>query len=171
MELDMHSAVINPVVRRVRAGLMMCAAVALVAACGGDGDPSLAPPPFGGTGAGGGGGGDPTAPVAADLSLALSATSLPNNGTSQITATVTAVDSNRNALADIPVTVSVNNNAVATVSGTTTDGKGVVTAEVGVGADRANRTVTVTAVSGGRHRCLRCSRRAPPAKSISAWST
>jgi hypothetical protein len=152
MELDMHSAVINPVVRRVRAGLMMCAAVALVAACGGDGDPSLAPPPFGGTGAGGGGGGDPTAPVAADLSLALSATSLPNNGTSQITATVTAVDSNRNALADIPVTVSVNNNAVATVSGTTTDGKGVVTAEVGVGADRANRTVTVTAVSGGLSR-------------------
>jgi len=150
MEFNMHSAVINALVRRLRAGLVLCAAITLVA-CGGDSDPSLAPPPFGGTSAGndGGGGVDPDAPTAADLSLALSATSLPNNGTSQITATVTAVDSNRNALADIPVTVSVNNNAVATVSGTVTDGKGVVTAEVGIGADRANRTVTVTAVSGG----------------------
>jgi len=150
MEFNMHSAVIKTLMRSLRAGLVLCAAVTLVA-CGGDSDPSLAPPPFGGSGAGddGGGGVDPAAPTAADLSLALSATSLPNNGTSQITATVTAVDSNRNALADIPVTVSVNNNAVATVSGTVTDGKGVVTAEVGIGADRANRTVTVTAVSGG----------------------
>jgi hypothetical protein len=153
MEFNMHSAVIHALARRLRVGLVLCAALGL-AACGGDSDPSLAPPPFGGTGSGndGGGGVDPDAPTAADLSLALSATSLPNNGTSQITATVTAVDSNRNALADIPVTVSVNNNAVATVSGTVTDGKGVVTADVGIGADRANRTVTVTAVSGGLSR-------------------
>jgi hypothetical protein len=151
MELNMHSAVINALARRLKAGLVLCAAVTLVAACGGEGDPSLAPPPFGGTETGSGGGGSST-PTAADLSLALSATSLPNNGTSQITATVTAVDSNRNALADIPVTVSVNNNAVATVSGTVTDDKGVVTAAVGIGADRGNRTVTVTAVSGGLSR-------------------
>jgi hypothetical protein len=144
--------VISAFARGLRAGLVVCAVTVLVA-CGGDGDPSLAPPPFGGTETGsGGGGGDPTAPTAADLSLALSAASLANNGSSAITATVTAVDANRNALADIPVTVSVNNNAVATVSGPVTDDKGVVTAAIGIGADRANRTVTVTATSGGLSR-------------------
>jgi hypothetical protein len=147
MELNMHSAVINALVRGLRAGLVLCAAVTLVA-CGGDGDPSLAPPPFGGTETGSGGTTDPDAPTAADLSLALSGTSLSNNGTNRITATITAVDSNRNALADIPVTVSVNNDAVASVSGPVTDALGVVTASVGIGADRANRTITVTARSG-----------------------
>jgi hypothetical protein len=49
---------------------------------------------------------------------------------------------------EIPVRISVNNNAVATVSGTSTDDSGVVTAQVGIGSDRANRTVTVTATSG-----------------------
>jgi hypothetical protein len=152
MELNMQSVVISAFARGLRAGLVVCAVTVLVA-CGGDGDPSLAPPPFGGTETGsGGGGGDPTAPTAADLSLALSAASLANNGSSAITATVTAVDANRNALADIPVTVSVNNNAVATVSGPVTDDKGVVTAAIGIGADRANRTVTVTATSGGLSR-------------------
>jgi hypothetical protein len=148
MELNMHSAVTHALLRSLRAGLVLCAAVTLVA-CGGEGDPSLAPPPFGGTSAGSGGDGGTSAPTAADLSLALSATSLSNNGTSQITATVTAVDANRNALADIPVTISVNNNAVATVSAPVTDDSGKVTAEVGIGADRGNRTITVTAISGG----------------------
>ena len=84
----------------------------------------------------------------ADLSITLSAASLSNDGSSTVTATVTAVDANRNALGSIPVTVSVNNSAVATVSGPTTDAKGVVIAQVGIGADRSNRSVTVTAASG-----------------------
>jgi hypothetical protein len=87
-------------------------------------------------------------PVAADLSLSLSATSLPNTGTSTLRATVAAVDGNRNALAGIPVTVRVDQSAVATVSGTSTNASGVVTADVGIGADRSNRLVTVTATSG-----------------------
>lgn len=88
-------------------------------------------------------------PTAADLSLALSANTLVNGGSSTITATVTAVDSNRVALAGIPVAISVDNNAVATVSSTTTNANGVVTATVGIGADRSNRSITVTASSGG----------------------
>jgi len=87
-------------------------------------------------------------PTASDLSIALSAPSLTNGGSGTVTATVTAVDVNRNALAGIPVSISVDNNAVATVSGTTTNPSGVVTANVGIGSDRSNRSITVTASSG-----------------------
>ncbi len=87
-------------------------------------------------------------PVAADLSLALSAGSLINGGSSTVLATVTAVDNNRNALAGIPVAISVDNNAVATVSGRNTDASGLVNATIGIGADRSNRSITVTATSG-----------------------
>lgn len=87
-------------------------------------------------------------PVASDLSLSLSATSLPNTGTSTLRATVAAVDSNRNALPGIPVTVRVDQSAVANVNGNQTNAAGLVTADIGIGADRSNRLVTVTATSG-----------------------
>ncbi len=87
-------------------------------------------------------------PTASDLSLVLSAPKLNNGGTSTITATAVAVDANRNALAGIPVTIKVDNSAVVTVSGSTTDTQGRVTGTVGIGADRSNRVVTVTASSG-----------------------
>lgn len=90
----------------------------------------------------------PTTPEAADLSLALSAASITNGGTSTIVATATAVDRNRNVLAGIPVTFSVDSSAVAQVSGNVTNADGVVTANVGIGADRSNRVITVTATSG-----------------------
>ncbi|MBL8327545.1 MAG: Ig-like domain-containing protein [Rubrivivax sp.] len=86
--------------------------------------------------------------VASDLSLSLSAPRLNNGGTSTVTATVTAVDANRNALGGIPVTVRVDSSAVASVSGTITNTQGQVTAAIGIGADRSNRVVTVTATSG-----------------------
>jgi len=138
--------------RMLRAAAAWSLVLAL-AACGGNGDPGAAPPPFGGiSGGDDGGGGTDNGPVAADLSLVLSASSLANNGSDTVKATVTAVDSNRNALADIPVTVSVNNGAVATASGTKTDAQGTVVAQIGIGADRSNRTVTVTAISGALSR-------------------
>jgi hypothetical protein len=87
-------------------------------------------------------------PTAADLNLVLSAPTLDNGGTNSITATITAVDANRNVLAGIPVTVRVDESAVAAVSGTATNAQGVVTAAIGIGADRSNRSITVTAVSG-----------------------
>ena len=89
-----------------------------------------------------------TNPVASDLSLTLSSNQLSNSGSSTITATITAVDVNRNALSGIPVTVSVGSNAVATVSGTQTNAQGIVTAQVGIGSDRTNRSITVNATSG-----------------------
>jgi hypothetical protein len=131
----------------------LAAVAALLVACGGDSD-CTAPPAFEGSTEVGecNGGGDPAAPTAADLSLTLSAPSLANDGTSTITATATAVNANANTVPDIPITISVNNSAQATVSGAATDDKGVVSAAIGIGADRANRTVTVTAISGGLSR-------------------
>ena len=51
------------------------------------------------------GGGDPGAPVASNLTLVLSATSLPNNGTDTITATATATGAGGVTLESIPVTL------------------------------------------------------------------
>ncbi|MCB1994902.1 MAG: Ig-like domain-containing protein, partial [Rhodoferax sp.] len=107
-------------------------------------------------------------PVASDLSLSLSASSLPNAGTSTLRATVAAVDANRNALPGIPVTIRVDESAVATVSGSVTNTAGIVTADIGIGADRSNRLVTVTATSGGLTRTA--SFRVIGAKLTSAFS-
>lgn len=87
-------------------------------------------------------------PVANDLSLTLSAPSVTNGGGTTITAVVTAVDSNRNVVPGIPVTFSVDASATIAASSTVTDSKGVVNATVGIGADRSNRVITVTAISG-----------------------
>jgi hypothetical protein len=87
-------------------------------------------------------------PTADDLTLVLSSPSLTNGGSSTITATVTAVDRNRNVVAGIPVTISVDSSATASVNGTITTAAGTLTANIGIGADRSNRVVTVTATSG-----------------------
>lgn len=133
--------------RRGLRAVVLAGVAALLVACGGDSD-CTSPPAFEGGPVGSCVGGGGTTPTASDLTLVLSANSLPNNGTSKITATATAVNANRNALPNIPVTITVNNGAVANVSGSATDGSGEVTAEVGVGGNPANRTVTVTATSG-----------------------
>jgi hypothetical protein len=149
MTVNMNNGSQRIVWRGLRAATLVGLA-ALLAACGGESDCN-SPPAFEGQTVGSCAEASATQ-TAADLSLTLSATSLSNNGTSTITATATAVDANRNALPDIPVTVSVNNGAVATVSGSVTDDKGVVAADIGIGADRANRSVTVTAISGSLSR-------------------
>jgi hypothetical protein len=97
---------------------------------------------------GNGGGGGSSVPTAADITLQLSANSVANSGTDVINVTVTAVDSSRNTAAGIPVQISVDNNAIATVSGSETNEQGRVTAQVGPGSDRSNRIVMVTATSG-----------------------
>ncbi len=113
--------------------------VVLLAACGGGGGDPGSPPFGGGPGAGA---------KAADLSLVLSAPTLNNSGSETVTATVTAVDANRNAIGGIAVTLSVDQDATALVSGSTTDASGVVTGVIGIGAVSTNRVVTVRAVSG-----------------------
>lgn len=90
--------------------------------------------------------GDATASVA-DVRLDLSATSVTNNGTDKITATVTAVDERGVVVPNAELLVSVNANAEATVSSSTTGTDGKLTAQIGPGGDRSNRVVTVTASS------------------------
>jgi Carboxypeptidase regulatory-like domain len=108
-------------------------------------------------GGGGGCGGDsfgsnncpgPGTQTASDLTIVLDKQSVSNADGTGVTASVTAVDSNRNALSGIAVTVSVDNGATVNVSGSETNESGVVTGDVSIGSDRANRIVTVTASSG-----------------------
>ena len=114
-------------------------------------------------GCGGGGGSAGTSPLipttppgsaqpVADLVLVLSAPTIVNTGTTLVTATVTALDANRNALANVAVTLSADNGAVVTVSGTAgsvTDSTGRLQATVGIGSNRSNRQIVVTVVTGG----------------------
>jgi len=127
-------------------------ALLTLAACGGGGgDSGTAPFSGGGAGGGsggGGGGGGGTTPSAADLVLVLSSAAISNNGVESVTATATALDANRNAVAAVPVVISVNNNGIVTPSGTVTDATGRLVSTVGIGADTSLRTITVTATSG-----------------------
>ena len=87
-------------------------------------------------------------PIAADLALVLSASSIANSGSLTVTATATAVDSNRNAISGIPVILQVDNGATVLVSGRNTDSSGKVTGQISIGANLANRPIRVTATSG-----------------------
>lgn len=137
--------------RRTVQAVALAAMAALLVACGGDSDCN-SPPAFEGGPVGDCQQGGNTTPRAADLSIVLSSNSLPNDGASRITATAVAVDSNSNTVQGIPVTLRVNNNARAEVSGPNTDAAGKVVALINSDGDGASRTVTVTAVSGGLSR-------------------
>lgn len=122
----------------------LAAAIAMAACGGGSGGGTS---PFGG-----GGGGVVPPPVASDIALTLSTTNIANSGTQTVAVEVTAVDAARVALSGIPVTFSVDNNAVLVVGATATDATGKVRATVGIGNDKSNRVVTVKATSGGLER-------------------
>lgn len=119
-------------------------AALVLAGCGSGGCDAGSSPLTGASACGNDGG---TA-AAADLSVVLSTTSVDNSGSQTVDVTVTAVDASRVGLSGIPVSLSVNNGAVIVVDASETDAQGRVTATVSIGADRANRVVTVTAVSG-----------------------
>jgi len=85
---------------------------------------------------------------AADLSVTLSKSTLENSGTQTVTVTAVAVDANRNTVAEIPVTLAVNNGATVRVNSNLTDVDGKVTGTIGIGDDKSNRTITITATSG-----------------------
>ncbi|MDO9094291.1 MAG: Ig-like domain-containing protein [Rubrivivax sp.] len=122
-------------------------AVLTLAACGGGGG-SAGTPTFGGGSTPGGGS---TGPTVSDLTVVLSAPTIPNTGVGAVTATITALDGNRNALPGATVTVSANSGAILTVQGalgSVTDADGQIVASVGIGADSTNRDITVSATSG-----------------------
>jgi len=115
--------------RGVLAGLAACS---LLAACGGSA-PGLNPT-------------DP-ASSAAYVDIQLDKNSVQSAGGSAI-ATVSVLNSSRQALGSQPVQVSVDSGSVVT-SASTTASDGTVTATISVGgSDRSNRLITVTAKSG-----------------------
>jgi Bacterial Ig-like domain (group 1) len=147
----------KPAVVSVRRSLGWASALVfsglLVACGGGSGDPCGINTTCSTTSTGSSTGTTPAVvPVAADLSLVLSSATLLNGGLDTVEARATAVDANRNLLAGVPVTISVDGNATAAVASSVTDANGVVSARVGIGADRSSRVVTVTATSGNLSR-------------------
>ena len=86
-------------------------------------------------------------PKASDLTMTLSKLNVGNSGGEVVDVVVTAVNASRNAVAGIKVAFSVDGNAIVVISNSTTDVNGQAKASVQIGADRTNRTVTVTATS------------------------
>lgn len=132
--------------RRLAQAALGLGMATLLSACGGGGG-SAGDSVFPG-GGGTGGGGTGTGPTAADLVLTLSGSTLPTDGTGSVLVTVYAVDAKRNTIADVPVSVSVDANALVSTSASKTDAAGIVTGSVRIGADQSKRTITVTAASG-----------------------
>lgn len=114
-------------------------------------------------GCGGGSGGDAGDPLlgggttstptssATGIVVTLSSATVANTGAETVTATVVALDANNNALRAVPVTLAADNNGVVTVlgdAGSVTDATGQMTATVGIGSDRTNRSIKLTATSG-----------------------
>jgi hypothetical protein len=85
--------------------------------------------------------------AASDLTVT-AATSILNSVSSNLTVTATAVDANRNALPNIPVTFSVDSGATIVPSGTVTGPSGTISGVLRIGQDQSNRTIKVVATSG-----------------------
>ena len=81
-------------------------------------------------------------------SHSIAAHARPAVAAASVVVTVTAVDASRVVTKDVPVSLSVDNEAVIVQNSATTDASGKVTGTVGIGASRANRVLTVTASSG-----------------------
>ncbi|MEO6896416.1 MAG: Ig-like domain-containing protein [Caldimonas sp.] len=120
--------------------LIATTAVALLAACGGGGG-SAGTSPFSGAASSG-------SAATSDLIVTVNSAQVPNTGSATATVSVTAIDASRNTLAGIPVTISADGDAVVTAGAATTGTNGVLTAQIGIGSNRGNRLITVTATSG-----------------------
>jgi len=89
-----------------------------------------------------------TLPQAASLAVLLDKRTVNNSGTDQVTVTVTAKADSGSVVAGIPITFSVDSNALFVPSGSTTDKNGELTAVVKIGDDKSNRLINLTVKSG-----------------------
>lgn len=129
---------------KIKSWLASLCVLALVG-CGGGGGGSAGDPLLGG--------GTTTTPPSGvtGLVVTLSSATVANTGAETVTATVVALDANNNALRAVPVTLAADNNGVVTVlgdAGSVTDATGRMTATVGIGSDRTNRSIKLTGTSG-----------------------
>lgn len=125
---------------RIFHGILIFVAGLLLAACGGGENVC-----YGGPGSDACGS---TSTTATSLTLQLSSPSVSNSGADTIVATATAATSGGATVSGVPVTFSVDSGATFTQSSSATSDAGVVTANVNIGPNRANRTITVSATSG-----------------------
>ena len=86
--------------------------------------------------------------TATSLTVQLSTLSVANSGAETVTATAIASSAGGKTVSGVPVTFTVDSGATYTPAATATDSKGVVTATVAIGTDKANRTINVVATSG-----------------------
>jgi len=113
----------------------LLAGAAIVAACGDQA-------PGGGTGSGTTG---PT--TVASIEVSASRSSMAARAGESVDITVTALDSSRRAVPDVPVTMSADSGVLTSATGAT-DASGKLVATFALGQDRSNRTVTVKATAG-----------------------
>jgi hypothetical protein len=137
-------------IMRIIKGMLAVALALVLAACGSGGCDAGSSPLTGSTACGTttGTGGGTTAPTATRLVLQLSKLNVNNSGGEDVTATATATTAGGQTITGVPVTFSVDANALYTPADTATNSNGVVTATVAIGSDHSNRLITVTAISG-----------------------
>jgi hypothetical protein len=92
---------------------------------------------------------DPATAKVANFVLLLDRSTLSNSGTVTAKVTAIAVDANNNVVPGATVSVSSNSNTVFTPGATVTDSQGQFTGQLGIGGDKSNRQVLVTAVING----------------------
>ncbi|WP_396267181.1 Ig-like domain-containing protein [Ideonella sp.] len=122
-------------------GLVLGLFVMLLSACGGGGSDA------GDCVIGCSGNGGTTAKVA-ELRIAVSSNTIDLTSPSPVTVTITAVNAANQAVADAPVSVSVNEGGNILANATKTDSAGVLTAILDAGSKKTVRVMTITAVSG-----------------------
>jgi hypothetical protein len=118
--------------------LNACVAASMLVACGGGGG-SAGTAPFG----------DGTASsTAADLVLVVEKPTLSNTGSQTVNVTTTVLDGARNTLPGAKVVVTADSDAIVTTPTAQSGADGTVASTVGIGANRANRVITVQATAG-----------------------
>jgi protocatechuate 3,4-dioxygenase beta subunit len=90
-----------------------------------------------------------TTPVVANLLYDLSKSTLTNGGADTVTLTMTAVDSNNNPIAGVPVVVAVD-SGIYTPSATSTSATGQASGAISIGGNKANRNITATITMGAK---------------------
>jgi hypothetical protein len=97
---------------------------------------------------------NPQTAIASDLIIGFDKKTLSNTGSDKVVINVTAVNSSGNALANVPVSVSVDNDAVFSgaaapgPNGFVTDASGKFTGEITSPGNKSNRVINVTITSG-----------------------
>jgi hypothetical protein len=122
------------------------AAVGLVA-CGGGGGNARSPAATANSPAGAASGAVAAVTVGS-LAFTLDKTSITNSGSDKALLTVTALDTSRNVVKGVPMSVTLDSGSYAAVVSTTND-LGQASGYISIGGNKTNRTITATYTVGG----------------------